>query len=45
MNDLATDLRAFMKVRASLDGADTVQWFAGTVHAWFATEHRQVCRI
>ena len=45
MSELATDLRAFMKVRASLDGSDAVQWFAGTVHAWFPTEHRQLFRI
>jgi hypothetical protein len=35
--DLSTpesSLRAFMKARASLDGADAVTWFAGTVWAW-----------
>ena len=34
--DLASpdsNLRAFMKARASLDGADTVVWFTGDVHA------------
>lgn len=33
----AEALRAFMKARASLDGADTVTWFAGTVHSWEPT--------
>jgi hypothetical protein len=30
----AENLRAFMKARASLDGADTVTWFAGNAYAW-----------
>ena len=29
----AENLRTFMKARASLDGADTVTWFTGDVHA------------
>ena len=32
------NLRAFMKTRASLDGADTFTWFAGTVTAWLPGE-------
>ena len=28
------NLRAFLKARTSLDGSDSVTWFAGTVHAW-----------
>ncbi len=27
-------MRAFVKVRASLDGEDSVTWFTGNVHAW-----------
>lgn len=34
----ADNLRAFMKARASLDGADTFTWFAGNVHAWIPGE-------
>jgi len=30
----ADNMRAFMKARASLDGADIVTWFTGNVHAW-----------
>lgn len=30
----ADNLRAFLKVRASLDGSDAVTWFTGTTHAW-----------
>ena len=30
----AGNLRALMKARASLDGTDSVNWFAGDVHAW-----------
>lgn len=30
----AGNLHAFMRVRASADGADVVTWFAGDVHAW-----------
>lgn len=32
------NLRAFMKTRASLDGADTFTWFAGNVTAWLPGE-------
>jgi hypothetical protein len=35
------DMRAFMKARASLDGADAVTWFAGTVHAWMPGKQQQ----
>jgi Protein of unknown function (DUF1838) len=28
------NMRAFVRARASLDGSDTVTWFAGNVHAW-----------
>lgn len=33
LSDPETNLRAFIKTRASLDGTDTVNWFAGMVHA------------
>ena len=34
LSNPADNLRALMKARASLDGADSVTWFAGDVHAW-----------
>ncbi|HEX9776334.1 MAG TPA: DUF1838 family protein [Actinomycetota bacterium] len=38
LNDQAQNMRAFFKARASLDGADAVTWFSGSVSAMIPGE-------